>query len=60
MINTMVKSIVSISDRISAIIEISGVPLAAFEYEDGVKNVFATRGLGQLLDIPVITICDCR
>ena len=52
-INTMVKSIVSISDRISAIIEISGVPLAAFEYEDGVKNVFATRGLGQLLDIPV-------
>ena len=51
-INTMVKSIVSISDRISAIIEISGVPLAAFEYEDEVKNVFVTRGLGELLDIP--------
>lgn len=51
-INTMVKSIVSISDRISSIIEISGVPLAAFEYEDKVKNVFVTRGLGGLLDIP--------
>ena len=34
-INTMVKSIVSLSDRISAIIEISGIPLAAFEYENG-------------------------
>ncbi len=51
-INTMVKSIVSISDRISAIIEISGVPLAAFEYEPGVSHVFVTSGLRELLDLP--------
>lgn len=51
-INSMVKSIVSISDRISSIIEISGIPLAAFEYENEVENVFVTRGLGALLAIP--------
>ena len=50
-INTMVKSIVSLSDRISAIIEISGIPLAAFEYENGSSHVFVTSGLGALLDI---------
>lgn len=51
-INSMVKSIVSISDRISSIIEISGIPLAAFECENEVENVFVTRGLGALLAIP--------
>lgn len=51
-INAMVRSIVSISDRISSIIEISGIPLAAFEYENEVENVFVTRGLGALLAIP--------
>lgn len=51
-INSMVRSIVSISDRISSIIEISGIPLAAFEYENGVENVFVTRRLGELLSIP--------
>ena len=51
-INKMVKSIVNISDRISIIIDISGIPLAAFEYERGVNHVFATSGLGKLLDIP--------
>lgn len=50
-INAMVKSIVSLSDRISAIIEISGVPLAAFEYEGGESHVFVTSGLGGLLNI---------
>ena len=50
-INAMVKSIVSLSDRISAIIEISGIPLAAFEYENGSSHVFVTSGLGALLDI---------
>ena len=50
-INTMVKSIISLSDRISAIIEISGVPLAAFEYEEGVKQLFVTSGLSELLDL---------
>ncbi len=50
-INTMVTSIVSISNRISAIIEISGVPLAAFEYESGINHVFVTLGVGELLGI---------
>lgn len=51
-INTMVKSIVSLSHRISAIIEISGIPLAAFEYEKGVQHVFVTSGLSRLLELP--------
>lgn len=50
-INTMVTSIVNISNRISAIIEISGIPLAAFEYESGINRVFVTLGLGELLGI---------
>lgn len=50
-INTMVTSIINISDRISAIIEISGIPLAAFEYESWGNHVFVTSGLGALLDI---------
>lgn len=51
-INTMVKSIISLSDRISAIIEISGIPLAAFEYERGINHVFTTSGLSELLELP--------
>lgn len=50
-INTMVTSIINISARISAIIEISRVSLAAFEYESGKNHVFVTSGLGALLDI---------
>lgn len=50
-INQMVRSIVSLSDRISAIIEISGIPLAAFEYERDVKQLFVTSGLSELLDL---------
>lgn len=50
-INAMVRSIVNISDRMSVIIEISGVPLAAFEYERGINHVFVTSGLGELLGI---------
>ena len=50
-INTMVTSIVSLSNRISAIIEISGIPLAAFEYENGANYVFVTLGAGELLGI---------
>ena len=50
-INTMVKSIVNMSDRISAIIEMSGIPLAAFEYQKEVKHVFVTTGLMELLGI---------
>lgn len=51
-INTMVKSIISLSDRISAIIEISGIQLAAFEYGSGSLHVFVTSGFGKLLGIP--------
>ena len=51
-INAMVKSIVNLSGRISAIIEISGIPLAAFEYERGSKQLFVTSGLGVLLNLP--------
>ena len=50
-INAMVKSIVSLSDRISSIIEISGIPLAAFEYERGINHVFVTSGLSKLLNL---------
>lgn len=50
-INTMVHSIVNLSNRISAIIEISGIPLAAFEYEKGIHHVFVTTGLSALLEL---------
>lgn len=50
-INTMVKSIVSISDRISAIIDMSGIPLAAFEYKRGENYVFVTSGVRKLLEL---------
>lgn len=48
-INTMVKSIIRISDRTSAIIEMSGIPLAAFEYSMETNHVFATSGLREFL-----------
>lgn len=51
-INRMVRSITNSSDRISAIIEISGVPLAAFEYAPDMPHVFATSGLKSLLQLP--------
>lgn len=50
-INKMVKSIISLSDRISAIIEISGIPLAAFEHENGLNHVFITSGFGGLMEL---------
>ena len=50
-INTMVKSIINLSNRISAIIEVSGIPLAAFEYERGVNRMFTTSGLRELLNL---------
>lgn len=50
-INAMVKSIVNLSNRISAIIELSGIPLAAFEYERGINRVFVTSGLSGLLGL---------
>lgn len=50
-INTMVKSIVSVSNRISAIIDMSGIPLAAFEYKRGENYVFVTSGVRELLEL---------
>ena len=50
-INAMVKSIVHLSDRTSAIIEISKIPLAAFEYEQSINHVFVTSGLSGLLGL---------
>lgn len=51
-INTMVQSIIHLSNRMSAIIEISGIPLAAFEYERGIKHIFVTSRLNELLELP--------
>ncbi len=60
-INTMVKSIINLSDRISAIIDISGIPLAAYEYGNGEEHVFATSGIGKLLEIPTEKVTElCR
>ncbi len=50
-INTMVKSIVKASDRISKIIEMSDIPLAAFEYRSDMKHIFVTSGLKDLLNL---------
>ena len=50
-INHMVRSIVSLSNRISAIIEISGIPLGAFEYKRGRRHVFVTSGVKELLEL---------
>lgn len=50
-INRMVKSVVSSSDRISKIIDMSEIPLAAFEYQDDMKHVFVTSRLNELLEI---------
>lgn len=60
-INTMVSSIINISDRISAIIDMSGFPLAAFEYESGANAMFVTSGLGALMDISDRAVTEfCR
>lgn len=50
-INMMVKSVVSSSDRISKIIAMSEIPLAAFEYQNDMDYVFVTSKLGELLDM---------
>lgn len=50
-INAMVQSIINLSDRISVIVEISGMPLAAFEYERGLKHIFVTSRLNELLGL---------
>lgn len=51
-INAMVRSLVNSSNRISAIIQISGIPLAAFEYQSGRKPVYVTSGFREIMEIP--------
>lgn len=51
-INSMVESIVSSSARISNIIDLSEIPLAAFEYQNGMKHIFMTSRLKEMLAIP--------
>lgn len=50
-INTMVSSIVNSSDRISKIISLIDIPLAAFEYKNDTKQLFATARLKELLQL---------
>lgn len=50
-INTMVRSIEKNSDRMAKIIDMSGMPLAAFEYQKGIKRVFVTSNIQELLEI---------
>lgn len=50
-INTMVKRLVNTTDRISKIIEMSEVPLAAFEYREDMKQVFVTSGISKFLQL---------
>lgn len=51
-INSMVKSIISSSARISKIIDMSEIPLSAFEYQNGMKHVFTTSKLKEMLEVP--------
>ena len=48
-IDAMVRSVLNSSDRISKIIEMSAIPLAAFEYKEGNQYVFFTPGLRDML-----------
>lgn len=50
-INTMVNSIVRTTDRISKIIDMAEIPLAAFEYQEEMNEVFVTSRLNELLDL---------
>ena len=47
----MVKSLVNTTNRLSKIIDISGIPLAAFEYQETMNRVFITSGLRKLLNL---------
>lgn len=48
-INTMVSSISQTTDRITKIIDISQIPLAAFEYQKETNYLFVTSGIKKLL-----------
>ncbi len=48
-INSMVESIVNTANRTSKIIDMSQMPFAAFEYQNGMQEVFITSKLAALL-----------
>ena len=50
-INSMVESIINTANRTSKIIDMSRMPFAAFEYQPGMKEVFTTSKLSQLLQL---------
>lgn len=50
-INSMVKSIVHSTDRLTKIIDSSGIALAAFEWQNNMSGVFVTSGLRELLKL---------
>lgn len=50
-INIMVRSIAKNSDRIAKIIDMSGMPLGAFEYQKGIERVFVTSNIRDLLEL---------
>ncbi len=50
-INTMVSSISQTTDRITKIIDISQIPLAAFEYQKEMNYLFVTSGIKKLLHL---------
>lgn len=50
-INVMVRSIAKNSDRIAKIIDMSGMQLAAFEYQKGIERVFVTSNIRELLGL---------
>ncbi len=49
-INAMVHSILHTSDRITKIIKMSDIPLAAFEYQNETNHLFVTSGLRKMLN----------
>ncbi|MBO5372541.1 MAG: GGDEF domain-containing protein [Lachnospiraceae bacterium] len=51
-INTMVHSILHTTDRITKIIKMSDIPLAAFEYQTETNHLFVTSGLRKMLNFP--------
>ena len=50
-INTMVKSVRHSSDRLAKILEMSEVPLVAFEYQEEWGHVYVTKGLKEILNL---------
>lgn len=50
-INQMVQSVINSSDRIAKIVELSGLPFVAFEYQASWDHVYVTKGLKEVLNL---------